>query len=190
MGLSLGAALPVPFFGLLGYGENNSVIKVASAIVSGLLVLSFWVTSVATIKYPIDHRIAYADSYERYRSGAQFLEDLGYEEGFAPFWIANVFTELTDGKLEIWATKDADMDNLYDKSSVMLWLQPKKHIEQLPEGKFVVVTYGRRFDEDYTVKCPLFKSESNMLYSDDYLTIYGFDDMDEYRKLLETIENQ
>ena len=182
--------LLIPFWGLFDYDEANGSEIVINRLIRAVIIFSIFMSSIATIKYPIDKRISYAEDYEKYRAGAEAIEKLGYSEGFAPFWIANTLTELTNGKIEIWATGDADMARLNDSASVMPWLQEKRHLQELPENRFLVITYGRILDDDYIVKCPLFKTDSNMLYSDDYITVYGFENMEEYQNLLMKISDE
>jgi len=79
-----------------------------------------------------DFRIGDAD----YRKTANYLLENGYTSGFATFWNANVMTEATDGKLEVYTYATWEEPELHE------WLQKTEHFEKLPEGKvFVLVDY-------------------------------------------------
>lgn len=53
-------------------------------------------------------------------------------QGWASFWNGNVFTELTNGKCEIWVWDDAESK---DEPVLFQWLQKKEHDEKKPNGK-------------------------------------------------------
>jgi len=79
-----------------------------------------------------DFRIGDAD----YRKTANYLVENGYTNGFATFWNANVMTEATDGKLDVYTYGSWNDTELWGG------LQKMEHFEKLPEGKvFVLVDY-------------------------------------------------
>lgn len=91
--------------------------------------------------------------------------------------------------MTLMVTNDANMDHCGSTEYLYRWLEPTRHAESLPKGKFFVMTYGRILDEDYSVQCPFFKSEENMLYADDNCTIYGFESMEDYKTALSKLNN-
>ena len=68
-----------------------------------------------------------------------FLEESGYEYGVAFFWQANIITELTNGKIEMWTLEWDDEDEAY---RVREWLQKRDHLDQFPEKFFFIAGSG------------------------------------------------
>lgn len=92
------------------------------------------------------------------RPVAAFLEDQGYEFGYATYWNANIITELTDGRVEV-----ANVDSI-EELSFFLWSSPKKYYQEgyyegspfllltareaAENASTPVITAGRRVYED------------------------------------------
>ena len=60
----------------------------------------------------------------------------GYTEGYASYWFANLLTEASDGKLDVYS-----YDSFEDRE-LGTWLQKTAHHEQLPEGRVFVYVDG------------------------------------------------
>ncbi len=52
-------------------------------------------------------------------------------QGYASFWNGNIFTELTNGKCEVWVWNDTESE---DEPILFRWLQKKEHDEKKPNG--------------------------------------------------------
>ena len=134
------------------------------------LFLIFGVKSISTIRNEMQ------TGETQYEEAADWLVSNEYTEGFAPFWNANVLTEASNGKIEVWTIWDLKDAEIYH------WLQAKSHAAVLPQGKcFVYVTsedvWNKKVD---TVFMESIASESVLLPCDDRL--YLFDSGEEYIK--------
>ena len=110
-------------------------------------------------------RVADAD----YELTAQWLVDNGYTTGFATFWNANLLTEATDGKLDVYTYQQWDQSELYK------WLQKKEHFGNLPEGKVFVFVEKAEKTDGYV---PLAREE-NLVMQTNNGWIYGYDSAQE-----------
>lgn len=127
-----------------------------------LLVAFFFVDS----HYSIDTDVPdYDTSRER---AAQWLYDHYYENGFATFWNGNLLTEFTNGELEITTFGAWNTPRPYDG------LQVKRHLESFPEGEIFVVVDDAEM-ENYVP----FAKEENLIYQDENIYVYAFDDASE-----------
>ena len=65
-------------------------------------------------------------------------------EGYGSFWNANVMTELSDGKIDVWNFHNYEDDDEVDLNNLDKWLQKKEHFERTPKGKvFVIFTQAQ-----------------------------------------------
>lgn len=67
-----------------------------------------------------------------YEEAAQWLSGSGYGSGFATYWNANVLTEASDGRLDVYACAD------WQDTEIAPWLQKTAHLEELPQGRVFV----------------------------------------------------
>lgn len=181
----------VPFFAILAKELEGNAIKLITRYLLVIYIsLASILLAVASTKYPLEPRIDFLQDATCLLPSRDFILKSGYTQGFATFWQANRFAELCNGKIEMWVTNDANMDKCDDLNYIHPWLQEIDHSQILPEGKFFVMTYRRILDPEsiYAVPCPLFQSDSNMIYADDYCTIYGFESMEEYRELVDSLQ--
>lgn len=73
------------------------------------------------------------DKTWEYREITNVLMEKNVTEGCATFWNANVLTELSDGKIEVWSFKGEE-DGGLDLCNISEWLQKKEHSVERPEG--------------------------------------------------------
>lgn len=104
---------------------------------------------------------------------AKWLEDNGYEKGYATFWQSNVLTYLTDGHIEMWTVYG------FDNLELNKWLQKMSHDER-PEGEKIFALIGPNDDLDREVFLQYMNTEPGtpeIVYQDDqgYIVV-------EYRK--------
>ena len=177
---------PVPLMALEYFDGIN--LRKAMPLLVAYTFLAFLLGSHVTLKNPFDIRLDFMQEGKNLVQADEVIRDLP-DQGVAPFWIANNFTEYTNGRKEMWAVEDSTFKTFGNgdrrKSS---WLQNKIHEEKLPEGKFFVATFARVLDDpEYFAYTPLFLDESHMVYSDDHLTIYVFEDYNDFKNTLEAV---
>lgn len=97
--------------------------------------------------------------------------------GYASFWNANILTELSDGKIEVWDYGD---NKQFDISSMYQWLQLKEHTYKHPENNiFVLLSTDeiKQFNLDYL-------DSTKEIYRSENYVVYIFND---YEELLSTL---
>ena len=101
---------------------------------------------------------------------AQILTEEGATQGYATFWNANVLTELTDGRIEVFTVED------WDSGDMDTWLQRTDHLERTPEGRvFAIFTTGDLYDG--TPGC----REDHLIYCSDELAVVLYDSDEEFQ---------
>ena len=89
-------------------------------------------------------------------------------EGYGSFWNANVMTELSDGKIEVWNFHNYEEDDGVDINNLDKWLQKKEHFERKPNGKvFLILTYMQKDKVDINEKIDkycCFEGKNRILY--------------------------
>lgn len=98
---------------------------------------------------------------------ASFLTSNGFYNGYATFWNANVLTELSNGKIEVWAIQD-----VLNSSSIYQWLQRKDHITRKPDGKLFILL-SKQEDKYFSSKYKMPKTVK--VFQNNSYVIYGFD---------------
>ncbi len=90
----------------------------------------------------------------------RFLEEAGYEHGYATFWNANITTEMSDGKIDM-----TSLDPNAEKPVIYRWLTDKRLIEDDRDRAFLLLTNEEKGMYD----------GSNPVYSDEYFSVYDID---------------
>ncbi len=176
-----------PLFAMAGFAVRDKVEKVMPLFFMYVLG-TFLLVAHITLKNPIEPRIIFYTDGREFVSAIEPLKELKSTEGFAPRWMASVLVEMTNGEKDIWVTSSNDLMHLDDLSYITDWLQDERHAEELPKGSFFVVTYGKLFELDYPAYSPLFYDDSHLKYADKKVTIYEFEDMDDYRSVVEGVK--
>lgn len=71
---------------------------------------------------------------------SDWLVDNGYSRGFSTFWNSNIFTALSDNRIEMWTIVPSWMPE-WSELKLYPWLQKKDHLEKLPQGRiFLLLT--------------------------------------------------
>lgn len=89
-----------------------------------------------------------------------FLEENGYDYGYATFWNANITTEMTDGRIDM-TSLDPNAEDL----RVFRWLTDKRLIDEPHDRAFLVL------END---EAGMYKG-SEPVYSDDSFSVYDID---------------
>jgi hypothetical protein len=131
------------------------------------------------------------DDTKGQREAVEAIVEQGYTQGYATFWNANVLTELSNGRLEMWQWSDSKqvIDNLDDFNDVYPWLQAKSHLESVPDGKMFILLSA---NEDYYFNFTDKLSDEYVIYRADNYYDYGFNDyivygFDSYEQLAELL---
>ena len=106
--------------------------------------------------------------------------DQGYTCGYATFWNANISTELSDGKLEMWAWTDYPED-ITELNAFPQWLRKVSH--DLPPQQRVCVLLSS--DEAQKFSFVERIGEEHQVYMSDAYVVYGFESAEELRKIVE-----
>lgn len=112
---------------------------------------------------------------------AQFMVDKGYDFGYATFWNANVFTELTNGKVEIRNVHIQQWETLgYEH-----WLMEKKNENRLSDKPiFVLMDY-----EQYAANADLeFLQDEYRVYDSGGYMIFEYKNTEELYSMVKTEE--
>ena len=109
-------------------------------------------------------------SHENQDYIAEMLAEKGYTQCVGTFWNGgNVFTELSNGKIESWVITDLEYKQLYP------WLQIKSHVENYPSGKCALIISVDECNElSYN---PFDIDGAEVLHVDDELIVLGFEDI-------------
>lgn len=106
--------------------------------------------------------------------------DQGYTCGYATFWNANISTELSDGKLEMWAWTDYPED-IKELNAFPKWLRKVSH--DLPPQQRVCVLLSS--DEAQKFSFVQRIGEEHLVYASDSYVVYGFDSAEDLRRIVE-----
>ena len=117
---------------------------------------------------------------------AEFLSQSEYDNGYAVFWNANVITELTNGKEEMYAWFDSNPDgqnfkNTTSVNDMFRWLQQTEHVSVPPSGK-VFTLYSN--DEIEHCNWKSYLRDSDIIYQNNTFKIYGYESYDSMVKIL------
>ena len=124
----------------------------------------------------------YTDKTLEKRKIADVLVEKEYFSGYATFWQANVVTELSNGKIDIWSWCDSGdngegLKNITDINTTFEWLQKTSHKNNYPSGKVFLLFTIDEFN-NFNWKNQLEKY-NEIIYQSDYYIIYGFDNYDD-----------
>ena len=106
--------------------------------------------------------------------------DQGYTCGYATFWNANISTELSDGKLEMWAWTDYPED-ITELNAFPQWLRKVTH--DFPPQQRVCVLLS--VDEAQKFSFVQRIGEEHLVYASDSYVVYGFESAEDLRRIVE-----
>ena len=96
--------------------------------------------------------------------------------GYSSYWTANILTELSDGKIDVWCFEGNSIIN-----DIFEWLQLTSHRNEIPSGKVFVILNK---DEAEKVKFREY-DKLNILYKDKNRVVYLFNSQEELVSSLE-----
>ena len=115
------------------------------------------------------------------RKVSERLTAMGYYNGYATYWNANILTELSYGKIEVWSvtSKSEALSEVTDINETYKWNQLVSHDISHPVGKvFLLFTRYEAFNNNWKDNLP----DENIIISSASYIVYGFDD---YKTLTE-----
>ncbi len=113
----------------------------------------------------------------------QWLVDNGYTKGIAEFWCADVTTEMSDGRIEMWSLKHSN----HESADLGMWLEDTSH-DTMPTGQYFLLVRG---DEEEAASKPLVKySDGERVYCDKHYSIFVYDEPDALVKAIERWQNE
>ena len=112
----------------------------------------------------------------------EFLNENGYQNGYATFWNGNIYTELSNGAINVWVWCDDHIERVDDVNTTYKWLQYKNHDNTTPLGKIFILLSLQEY-QDTIFKDKLDKEEP--IYISDKHIIFGFDSYEDLCLCLE-----
>ena len=112
----------------------------------------------------------------------EFLNENGYKNGYATFWNGNIYTELSNGAINVWVWCDEHIERVDDVNTTYKWLQYKNHDNTTPLGKIFILLSLQEY-QDTIFKDKLDKEEP--IYISDKHIIFGFDSYEDLCLCLE-----
>ncbi|MCI5857827.1 MAG: hypothetical protein MR016_10780 [Agathobacter sp.] len=106
--------------------------------------------------------------------------DNGYTCGYATFWNANISTELSDGKLEMWAWTDYPED-ITELNAFPQWLRKVSH--DTPPQQKVCVLLSAEEAQKFSFVGRI--GAEHLVYESDAYVVYGFESVEELREVVE-----
>lgn len=142
--------------------EKYSVVH-GKEIVLNLFVIMFFVSSLGTVRNEFNEPFHPDFIQKDIGQMVGFVENYGYSTGVGRFWLSNVMTELSDGRIDMWTINGYDSDDMYE------WLQKSDHIGNFPDGKYFFITYPGDSYQEFLERHP----ELELIYGDDRYLVYG-----------------
>jgi len=117
---------------------------------------------------------------------AEFLSESDYETGYASFWNANVLTELTDGKVDMYSWKgtgnESDMSGISGPDALYEWLQKKEHFSSVPSGRIFMLYKLPEQDTCLWKDC---LRDEDLVWSSDGYRMYGYESYEAMKDIIE-----
>ncbi len=151
----------------------------SSFIAINLAMLLLVITSGGTVHNEMNGPFHKFRAHPTLEPVVDYLVEQGYTKGVGLFWTANLVTELSNGKIEMWTLNDPLQE--YKKS-----LQLSSHWENDPDGRyFYIFDYGKGegylqewYDKETEVGMTYienhpYPTKLREIYSDDDFVVYG-----------------
>ncbi|MCR5209639.1 MAG: hypothetical protein K6C99_05480 [Lachnospiraceae bacterium] len=105
-----------------------------------------------------------------YNQITESLLEQGYDKGFGTFWNGDVFTELSNGKIEMYCW-DSDISNVKAPDDIYKWLQKKSHVNELPSGKVFCILSADERNSELAKKI----NAGIAIYESEEYTVWGYE---------------
>lgn len=155
---------------------KNETISVKS--VKGLMTIVFAamisIVGIVTVKDEINSPlISVTREKNDYVRLTEFLEENGYTQGYASFWSANVLTEMSSGKIEMWTLR-----SVQDSFVIYEFLQRKDHLTRRPDGKCFLI-FNELYDGPSEWSVFINYADCKEIYSENTFSVWLFDSADD-----------
>ncbi len=148
---------------LLELKTEEYVLPFGRLLSCGLFCVCVLVTSVGTMRNEYDNPLHIFRARPLLYAISDWLVLQGYEEGMTTnFWCANVVTELSDGKIEMWDLVNPNLDTYK-------WLQQTSHDDTRPTGHYFFLCERGEDINNVLEEYP----ELVEIYEDDMFLVYG-----------------
>lgn len=137
-------------------------------LVAGLSLYLLFVSYQGYSLFPGWHHREGIRTNESFRLVRDTLVEKGYQSGYATFWNANILTELSDGRIEVWCVEAFD-EATTKHPDVYQWLQLKAHDTELPRGKSFVIWAA---DEYAVYGAQSFSYLGEIIFQDDAFVVF------------------
>ena len=127
------------------------------------LIVLLFIVSVGTLENEYDGPLHSYAARKNMSQVADAMQQLGYEQGVADYWDANIVTELSNGKIDMWAVTYFGSDEMFQ------WLQKTEHFSKWPEGKYFFLFRDNYNIYDFLERHP----ELEEVYAEDGYIVYG-----------------
>ncbi|WP_245523727.1 hypothetical protein [Treponema brennaborense] len=107
---------------------------------------------------------------------AAFLQEQSYTFGYATFWNANVFTFMTNGKVEIanlYRKNDGGTDLITDRFKCDKWLTPERYYEDTERNDEKVFLLVTNDEYDASSDLRIFQT-GKRVYTDDFYQVFEY----------------
>lgn len=170
--------LLVYFFPVLGiYLKREIALKDKYSKILAILVVVCMVWSGGNVYYR--WITGMNGSYSQRKAVAQFLTEEKYSYGYAEFWSANVFTELTDGAVRFSSIQD------WNTLEPKLWLIRAQDVDRYVEDKVFVLTNK---EKDIDLPECKYLNENYKVFENDLYIIYSYENTRQLKSLLPDVE--
>lgn len=117
---------------------------------------------------------------------SQVVLNKGYLTGYATFWHANIITEFSNGRVDMYdfggnANQDLDLSECRNVNDTYKWLQLVSHDTKKPEGKVFLLLSANEYD---TCVWKEELTDDSLIYYSDNLRAYGFDSWNDMQRTL------
>lgn len=122
-------------------------------------------------------------AYAQKMEAADFLTQEGYTFGYAEFWSANLFTELTDGFVQFHTIFDWKQD--WNTLEAYPWLMRVENVDRETEDK-VFILLNKERDTDFP-ECEYINEQYKVFENNMYI-VYSYENTRQLKSLLPDVE--
>ena len=164
------------------FTEQIKIKRIAKTIIYAAFAVTVCLVSWHTYK-----EILHTDDTAQLRDIAAYVTDQGYEAGYGTFWNANVLTELSDGRIDMYNWEDARMlSGVKSVDDVQHWLQKASHDTVTPSGRIFHI-YNR--EELYYCNWSASLNSDDIIYETQDYIIYGYPSYDDMKAKVSSADN-
>lgn len=158
--------------------SNTSLGDIKRYVLGVLFAVILFTSSFSTVQTVIN-----SNTNKDKEGVANFLRNSDYTFGYATFWNANVFTFLTNGKVEMGCLtreKFGQSVPIPHKYTYEKWLTPDRYYEADYKNneKIIMIASVDEYEEDTSLRI---YSSGNLIYHDNFYRVYEYKNHDAFR---------